>query len=322
MIKSAAVSSRSVLVDPHGRTIRKLRLSLLDACNASCLYCMPEKRLFESLQRGLPIAELLEIVARLVHYGITTVRVTGGEPTLHPDFIEYMQRLSQLPIERLAFTTNAIRLHQLLPQLESTNCRHINISLDSLQESGFKRITGRAALEAVLAGIDAALERGYTIKLNCVLMRHLNDHEIPDFLAFAHRKGIEIRFLELMNIGIAGDYFQQHYFSAAECLAAIALHTTVTRLPSELDATAIQYQTEQGARFGIIASESIPFCQHCSRWRLLPNGELRACLFQSDGISLCACSPAEFEERLHTVLRRKPTERLVRQEQDMYQIGG
>ncbi|PIQ23212.1 GTP 3',8-cyclase MoaA [bacterium (Candidatus Blackallbacteria) CG17_big_fil_post_rev_8_21_14_2_50_48_46] len=310
------------LLDPHGRRIRKLRVSLLDACNFRCFYCMPEKIRFSSLRNALKIEELTGICSALVAAGITQIRLTGGEPTLRPDFQEVVKSLSQLPIEKLGLTSNGFLLEQHLAFLKLMGCHYLNISLDSLSEENFNRMTRSKGFSNVLSSVLKARELGFSLKLNTVVMRNENDHEILDFVRFSEETGIEIRFLELMKIGQACQYQSDAFVSAEEMLDRIQAQIALQPVQVDRDSTAFSFHTARGGRIGFIASESRPFCGSCSRLRLSHDGQLRACLMLNRGESLRNLDPAGLEQATQQVLAMKPITRLDSISQDMYRIGG
>jgi GTP 3',8-cyclase len=309
-------------VDGYGRTIRKLRMSLLDACNFRCFYCMPEQPKFTPYPALLTAGEIVATCRELCRLGITEMRMTGGEPTLRRDFNDIVRGLSALPLTRLGLTTNAFLLHTRLDVLERTNCRHINISLDSLRADRFAEITRTNHYDVVVRNILAARDRGFRVKLNVVVCRGINDDEVGDFVDFSAAHGIPLRFLELMKIGPRHQDFDALFVPADEMIATITARHTLVPVAVEQDSTAFVYRTRGGAEVGFIASESKPFCGSCSRLRLSANGHLRACLMSERGLNVRGLSPAQLRQALYAVMSMKPGGRLPHVEQPMYQIGG
>ena len=209
------------LIDPHGRHIHKLRLALLDACNFRCIYCMPQNPKFLPSKDLLKREEIKYLVNYLVNLGIDEVRLTGGEPTLRSDFCSIVEDLSKLNLKKLGFTSNGIFLKRILPMLSKTNCKHINLSLDSLEEDTFLKMTGSKNLQTVLDSLFKAKELGFNLKINAVLMKGINDHGIEKFVEFSGKYHIEVRFLELMKIGPARDKFNLHFISADEIISRL-----------------------------------------------------------------------------------------------------
>jgi GTP 3',8-cyclase len=273
------------LVDPFQRTVRDLRISVTDRCNFRCTYCMPH----EGMQ-WLPRSEVLSYeeltrVARVCveRFGFKSIRITGGEPTVRAHLPVLVARLADLGVD-LAMTTNGATLDQQAADLHRAGLRRINISCDSLRPDRFAAITGRDSLERVLAGIDAALAAGLDpVKVNCVLVRRVNDDEILDFADFGRRKGVEVRFIEWMPLDADGQWGADQVVPSTEVIAAIdsvwPLESPDGRRPGD-SAPAEAYTYADGAgRVGVIASVTRPFCGNCDRIRLTADGQLRNCLF-------------------------------------------
>ncbi len=310
------------LIDPHGRHIRKLRVSLLDACNFRCFYCMPLETSFMPVTQLLTSGEIERICASLVHLGIERIRVTGGEPTLRKDFEEIMSRLGKLPLDQLGVTSNGLQLKGHLEHLWSIGCHNLNFSLDSLQEERFERITFSKGFRTVLDTILAARGMGFRVKINTLLLRGRNDDEILDFVRFSAQEGIEVRFLELMKIGIASNGQKGLFMSADEAIDIISKRELLIPEEVELDSTSTAFRAESGARIGFIASESRPFCGHCSRLRLTADGQLRSCLMAPGGCSIRRVPEEHLEEVVCQVIAQKPMERNPSTLTRMNQIGG
>lgn len=310
------------LVDPQGRHIHKLRLALLDACNFRCLYCMPAEVTFLDKKELLTREEIFRLSKDLTSLGIDEIRLTGGEPTLRSDLLGIVEDLSTLDIKKLGLTTNGTKVKHLLPALKKTKCQNINFSLDSLGRENFKKITGRDDLERVLESIYFAVELGLNVKINVVAMRGINDHEVEDFVEFSRSTGVEVRFLELMKIGIARARFDQQFISADEMIGHIREKNILEVEQVPIDSTSFNFKVGNGGRIGFIASESRPFCSDCSRLRLSATGTLRPCLMLDDGVSIRQKGREEILETLFKVMALKPKDRIRDVAQGMYQIGG
>ena len=310
------------LIDPQGRHIHKLRLALLDACNFRCIYCMPQHPKFLPSKHLLKREEIKYLANHLINLGIDEIRLTGGEPTLRPDFLAIVEDLSELNLKKLGLTSNGIFLRRLLPMLSKTNCRHINLSLDSLEEETFLRMTGSRGLQKVLDSLFKAKEFGFKLKINAVLMKGINDHEIEKFVAFSGKYQIEVRFLELMKIGPARDKFNAHFISANEIINRLKKIFTLTPIILPVDSTSFNFKLGNGANIGLIASESRPFCGGCSRLRLSAKGDLRPCLMINQGINLRNKNEEQIMDILNKTMALKPTDRIYEVEQPMNQIGG
>ena len=311
-----------VLTDPHGRRIRKLRVSLTDVCNFRCTYCMPLGVRFQPSATLLPPDELVSMVAGLVAEGIGEVRLTGGEPLARREFREIAAAVAALPLRTLGLTTNGYWLDEHLDFLAGTPCRHLNVSLDSLRPETFAAVTRTPFFERVLRAVLRARAMGFAVKLNAVLIRGANDTEVEDFVAFSAEHGIPVRFLEYMKIGPEREQHGRLFVSAGEITERLATRHTLTPLVAAPDATAFSFRLENGAEIGFIASESRPFCATCSRLRLSPRGVLRACLMSEDGRDLRGVPHSAYGAVLRDVLPMKPFHRLPEIAQPMYQIGG
>ncbi len=310
------------LRDRHGRTMRKLRVSLLDACNMRCVYCMPEDPQFLAREQWASADEILHISRELVTLGLEEIRLTGGEPTLRPDLMEIIEGLSDLPLHKLGMTSNGLLLEKHLGALQQTQCQHLNISLDSLDAENFARITRRDAHATVMRTILLARDLGFKVKINAVILRGLNDHELLDFVNWSGREGIPVRFLEAMNIGVMQPHFQARLVPAAEMLTTIRAHYQLAAQLDKADATAFRYLADNYADVGFIASESQPFCGDCSRLRLTAQGHLRPCLFTEKGIDMRGLAAEYYPAALASLLEMKPIGRIAHVAQAMYQIGG
>ena len=310
------------LTDSHGRHLKKLRLSLIDACNFRCTYCMPEAVHFYHKDELLKAHEFIEMVTALQGYGVEEVRVTGGEPTLRHDFIDIMNGLSEIPLKKLALTSNAFALEKYLIDLKKTACTSMNISIDSLNPDRFYKITRSNSLEKVLHAILTARDLGFKIKLNCVMMKGVNDDELEDFIAFSAKEKLEVRFLELMKIGVMTKQFENSFITAREMMKIMKMDSSWKIQPVDIDSTSFRYHLDNGAQIGFIASESMPFCQNCSRLRLDPKGILRGCLMREEGFSLRDVLPKNYPEVLTKVVNSKPMDRIESIDRPMYLMGG
>jgi cyclic pyranopterin phosphate synthase len=273
------------LVDPYDRTVRDLRISITDRCNFRCHYCMPEEGM-KWLPRHelLTYEELTRVAAVCVdRFGFDSIRITGGEPTVRAHLPVLIQRLAALGVD-LAMTTNGATLTHQAGDLARAGLRRINISCDSLRRDRFAAITGRDALDQVLAGIDAALVAGLDpVKINCVVVRGDNEDEILDFAAFGRDKGVELRFIEWMPLDGGGTWSRDQVVPATEIIETIdSVWPLIAPEGGSVrdSAPAESYRYADGAgQVGVIASVTRPFCESCDRIRLTAEGQLRNCLF-------------------------------------------
>jgi cyclic pyranopterin phosphate synthase len=282
------------LIDRFGRVHRDLRISVTDRCNLRCTYCMPAEGM-----NWLPRAELLtfeeiERVARLLveRFGFTSIRLTGGEPTVRARLPMLVERLAALDVD-LSLTTNATSLGLIAHDLADAGLRRVNISLDSLRRERVTALTRRDCLDQVLDGIDAALEAGLSpVKVNAVLVRGVNDDEVIDFATFGRDRGVSVRFIEFMPLDASGEWTPDKVVSRDDIVKTIdavyPLEPSETGLESGPEpAETFRYRDGAG-EFGIIASVTNAFCDSCDRVRLTADGQLRSCLFALDETDLRA----------------------------------
>jgi cyclic pyranopterin phosphate synthase len=275
----------TALLDPYNRTVRDLRISITDRCNFRCTYCMPEEGMKWLPRDELLTYEELTRVARICveRFGFESIRITGGEPTVRAHLPVLIRHLAELGVD-LAMTTNGATLSHQAAELARSGLRRINISCDSLRPDRFAAITCRDALGAALAGIDASLAAGLDpVKVNCVVVRGLNDDEILDFAAFGRAKGVELRFIEWMPLDGGGQWNMGQVVPATEIVAAIDAEWPLVAPGGggvRDSAPAESYTYADGAgRVGVIASVTRPFCESCDRIRVTAEGQLRNCLF-------------------------------------------
>ena len=278
-----------VLKDSFGRSFPYLRLSITDVCNFRCSYCLPDGYQCNGKPSFLTVEEIGRVVEAFAAMGVHKIRLTGGEPTVRKDFTQIAQRVSSHPaITKLAFTTNGYRLRDYAKEWHDAGLRHINVSIDSLNPDRFHTITGHNRLQEVLEGVDAALNAGFEqVKINIVLLKGVNDHELDDYLVWAKSTPISIRFIELMQTGDNLDYFRKYHLSA-ETISTKLDEAGWTVKPRAIDAGPAQIYTHSDyhGSIGLIAPYSKDFCKGCNRLRVTATGDLRLCLFGSQGTSL------------------------------------
>ena len=279
----------SPLVDTFGRVHRDLRISLTDRCSLRCTYCMPEQGNEWLARSSILTLDEIERVARVAAAaGVTTFRLTGGEPLLRADIVDVVRRLAAIagpggePVE-LAMTTNGIRLPELLPGLIDAGLGRLNISLDTLRRDRFRDLTRRDRLDDVLAGIAAAAASVLRpLKLNAVAMRDVNDDELADLVAFALDHGAEMRFIEQMPLDAGHTWERSRMVTRDEILDALSARWSLNPVPGRGGAPAERWLLDGGpATVGVIASVTAPFCGDCDRLRLTADGQLRNCLFST-----------------------------------------
>jgi len=280
------------LIDNFGREISYLRVSITDRCNYRCIYCQSEKE-FEFIPHKeiLRFEEIVEIVQEAVNLGITKVRVTGGEPLVREgivDFIRHLRKINKL--EDISLTTNAFFLSEYAEKLKDAGLNRVNISLDSLQEEKYKKITRGGSLEKALKGIDSALKAGLLpIKINTVLIRGINDDEVEDFVRLALERPLNIRFIEFMPSGEElKDNYRDKFISVLEIKENLVEKYSFR--PTDINSgngPAKYYQIKGGqGTIGFITALSQHFCETCNRIRLTSEGKLRPCLFSNKEVDI------------------------------------
>jgi len=270
------------LVDPHGRTVRDLRISVTDRCNLRCRYCMPAEGMDWLDRSDLLTYDEIERIARVCveRFGFDGIRLTGGEPTVRAHLPVLVEKLARLGTD-LSLTTNGATLRLLAAELRAAGLRRINISLDSLDRDTFFAITRRHALDQVLDGIDAAVEAGFSpVKVNCVLLRGVNDGEIVDFATFGRERGVTMRFIEFMPLDADDGWSPTTVVPAAEVVAAVDAVYPIEPVPGRGSAPAERFRYLDGkGEIGVVASVTESFCGSCDRVRLTADGMFRNCLF-------------------------------------------
>jgi GTP 3',8-cyclase len=285
------------LVDPHGRTVRDLRISVTDRCNFRCTYCMPEEGMQWLPRSELLTFEELERVARVCveRFDVDGLRLTGGEPTLRADLHHLVERLAALRTSTgakpdISITTNGSTLRLLAERLRNAGLDRVNVSLDSLQRERFAQMTRRDDLAKVLDGIAAAKEVGFDpIKVNAVVERGVNDDEIVDLCTWARREGLALRFIEWMPLD-AGDAWQMSkVVSQHEILERINAVYPLVPAGNRGAAPADRWLYADGhGDVGVIPSVTQPFCGDCDRVRITAEGQFRTCLFETREFDLRA----------------------------------
>ena len=325
------------MFDRYQREIHYLRLSVTDLCNLRCRYCMPDG--VEKLEREavLTYEEFLRLAALFARCGIDTVRVTGGEPLVRKNVAQLVAGLKETPgIRRVTLTTNAVLLAEQLPALLDAGLDSVNISLDTLRPEVFRQITARDDFAAVQAGLQAALESGLPVKLNCVPQAGVNEGELEQLAALAKDHALQVRFIEMMPIG---------YGAAMPCISGPELRARFARRWPELaplspaqehalgDGPAVYYTVPgwQGS-IGFIAAVHGKFCASCNRVRLTSQGFLRPCLASETGCDLRAllrsgADDAQLLAAIRETIWAKPREHHFNDSsmpatRGMYRIGG
>ena len=288
-MNSISIDNTTSLIDPFGRRIEYVRLSVTDKCNLRCFYCMPKSFTdFELPEHWLSYDEIERVIKAFTELGVARVRLTGGEPLVRKNIADLAQRLTSLPgLNDLSLSTNATLLSKQASDLQKAGISRVNVSLDTLKPEKFKQITG-GELQPVLNGLMAAKKAGFTpIKINVVAMKGINDDEFEDIVQFCLQHNFTLRFIETMPMGATGEDATDHYLD---------LQTVKQRLTKQFDlipgvmpgggpARYMQVRNTN-LRIGFITPISQHFCETCNRVRLSVDGTLYLCLGQDDKVEL------------------------------------
>lgn len=332
------------LIDSFGRVHTSLRLSVTDRCNIRCVYCMPAGAVqFLPRSQILTFEEIERFVAVVAGMGVDRLRLTGGEPLVRSQLPRLIDKLAQLPgVREIALTTNGLLLADQAADLRAAGLRRINISLDSLSEEGFRKISRRDGLDHVLRGIAAAQDVGFEkIRLNAIALRGVTEAEAVPLARFARDRGLELRFIEYMPLDADGGWRREDVLSG-EALREIIERDLGGLVPAERDdpsQPAVDYDfadrsfDEGGGRIGFINPVTQPFCGSCNRLRLTAEGQIRNCLFSTaEWDARAVLRSGGRDEQLAELIRdavaaKKPghgidDEGFLRPVRAMYQIGG
>ena len=311
--------------DKFGRDITYLRISVTDLCNLRCKYCMPESGV-ESLCHSdiLSLEEIVEIVKVAAKNGITKIRLTGGEPLVRRGFVHLCKEISKIEqIEDIAITTNGVHLKNMADDLFENKVKRINFSLDTLVKEKYNDITRRNDFEKTMESLFYAIEKGFKVKLNVVLIGGFNDDEIENFVKLANDYDLEVRFIELMQIGETANWSKDKFVSNKIVLEK------VPKLEFDgVSGVAKIYKIKgQKGKIGLISPISCSFCSDCNRIRLTSDGKLKPCLHSKDEINLKGLSGEELEEVFKRGIFDKPEKHHLEDgksesARDMNKIGG
>lgn len=311
--------------DRFGRNITYLRISVTDLCNLRCKYCMPESGV-KSLCHSdiLSIEEIVEIVKVASKNGIKKIRLTGGEPLVRRGFINLCKQISEInEIEDIAITTNGVYLKDMADELFENKVRRINFSLDTLIKEKYNDITRRNDFDKTMESLFYAIKKGFKVKINVVLIGGFNDDEIQDFVNLANDYDLEVRFIELMQIGETANWSKDKFVSNK-----IVLEKVPKLEFDRVSGVAKIYKIKgQKGRIGLISPISCSFCEDCNRIRLTSDGKLKPCLHSKDEINLKGLSGEELEEVFKRGIFEKPEKHHLEDgksesARDMNKIGG
>ena len=317
-----------------------LRISVTDRCDLRCVYCMPESGVpLVPMADMLNYEEIAAVAGAAMALGVRRFRLTGGEPLARRGLVSLVGLLARLGPEDLAMTTNGLRLAEFAAGLKAAGLTRVTISLDTLRRDRFETITRRTGFDRIFEGLDAARAAGLApVKVNTVVIRGVNDDEVLDFVRFAEKENVEVRFIELMpTSGLSpeckelGSWRPALFVKGEEVRARVAEAFGPLEPVPDADGVADIYLVKGKTRLGFITPVSDPFCRGCERLRLGPDGRLKVCLFDRGGVDLRKAlredkaGPVELEAVLRAAFETKTTwERgdLERLSSDMFRIGG
>ena len=303
------------MIDPFGRRITYLRVSVTDRCDLRCVYCMAEEMTFLPRQEVLSLEELDRLSAAFVRQGVRKLRITGGEPLVRRDVMRLFRSLGNRlgnGLDELTLTTNGTQLARYARDLAAAGVRRVNVSLDTLDPARFAAITRRGRLEQVLAGIRAASDAGLHVKINAVALRGVNDDEIGDMLAWCGERGHDFCLIETMPMGDVGGDRTEHYLPLSLVRAQLRQRYTLTESEFRTGGPARYFDVaETGTRVGFITPMTHNFCESCNRVRLTCTGTLFMCLGQDDAADLRSvirggASDDDVDAAIVAAIKRKP----------------
>jgi len=286
-------SPSAAMIDPFGRRISYLRVSVTDRCDFRCVYCMAEDMTFLPKADLLTLEELDRLCSVFITKGVRKLRLTGGEPLVRRNVMSLIRSLSRHlgsgALDELTLTTNGSQLQRFAQELAECGVRRLNVSLDTLDAAKFRDITRWGDLDKVLAGIDAAQAAGLHIKINAVALKGVNDEEIPALLDWAHGRGMDLTLIEVMPMGEIGVGRIDQYLPLSMLRASLERRYTLTDLPDNTGGPARYVRVaETGGRLGFITPMTHNFCEACNRVRITCTGTIHTCLGQEDATDLRA----------------------------------
>ncbi len=283
------MSNPTKLVDLFGRGHDYLRISLTERCNLRCFYCMPEEGVpLRDKSNFMTTEETIAIAKTFVSLGVKKIRLTGGEPLLKKDIKHLIGALSELPVE-LTLTTNAVLVDRYIETFKTAGIKSINVSLDSLNADRFNAISRRAFFDRIKSNIELLIQNDFHVKINVVVIKNLNEHEIPDFVEWTRDKNVHIRFIEFMPFD-GNQWNWDKKVSYQEMLEIITQHFGAdgfSKIKDKKNDTSKNFKlTNSKGSFGVISTVTNPFCDTCNRIRLTADGKIKNCLFSNAEIDL------------------------------------
>ncbi|MEC7592280.1 MAG: GTP 3',8-cyclase MoaA [Pseudomonadota bacterium] len=305
------------MIDPFGRLVSYLRVSVTDRCDFRCVYCMSENMTFLPKKDLLSLEELQRLCGIFVRLGVTKLRITGGEPLVRRDIMSLFRGLGGLldggGLDELTVTTNGSMLDRHAGDLAAAGVRRINVSLDTLDPEKFLAITRWGRFDRVMNGLAAANAAGLKVKINAVAMKGVNEDELPDMLAWCHARGYDLTLIEVMPMGEVGDHTRlDQYLPLSQVRRQLAARYTLEDIPLNTGGPARYVRVaETGGRLGFITPLTHNFCESCNRVRLTCTGTLYMCLGQDDAVDLRAVLRAHDDDQavidaIHAAIAAKP----------------
>jgi cyclic pyranopterin phosphate synthase len=291
------------MIDPFGRTITYLRVSVTDRCDLRCFYCMAEDMTFLPKADLLTLEELDRLCSVFIAKGVRKLRLTGGEPLVRRNMISLVRSLSRHlasgRLDELTLTTNGSLLAKFASELADCGVKRINVSLDTLDADRFRTITRWGEIDKVLAGIKAAQAAGLRVKINAVALKNTNEDEIPDLIAWAHGEGMDLTLIEVMPLGDIGPGRVEQYLPLSLVRSRLESRYTLTDLDEQTGGPARYVRVrETGGKLGFITPLTHNFCESCNRVRITCTGTIHTCLGQEDAADLRAPLRASSDDRL------------------------
>jgi len=291
------------MVDPFGRSISYLRVSVTDRCDLRCFYCMSEDMTFLPKADLLTLEELDRLCSAFIAKGVRKLRLTGGEPLVRRNVMSLVRSLSRHldsgALNELTLTTNGSQLQRFAAELRDCGVRRVNVSLDTLDAAKFRAITRWGDLDKVLAGIEAALAAGLKVKINAVALKNLNEDEIPALMQWAHGKGMALTLIEVMPMGDIGEGRIDQYVPLSLLRARLQTQYTLTDVADDTGGPARYVRVEEtGGKLGFITPMTHNFCESCNRVRITCTGTIHTCLGQEDASDLRKPLRASADDRL------------------------
>jgi cyclic pyranopterin phosphate synthase len=303
------------MIDPFGRKITYLRVSVTDRCDFRCVYCMPEHMSFLPRADLLTLEELERLCSAFIHKGVERLRITGGEPLVRRDVMRLFDNLGEKigrGLSELTLTTNGSQLARFAAPLQAAGVRRVNVSLDTRDPDRFRAITRLGDLKKVLAGIDAAQAAGLSVKINMVALKGVNEDEIEDMLLWAHERSMDLTLIETMPLGDVDAERVEQYLPLSLVRGRLAQHYTLQEDAFRTGGPARYVRvTQTGGRLGFITPLTHNFCESCNRVRVTCTGTLYMCLGQNDSADLrtplrASSDDALLDAAIAEAIARKP----------------